>query len=89
MEKIDAPLNIIAKFITQNHVQKFESTIRESNISTPENAQEINQTDVKIHTVEDYQKLEINILLKHLTEMKLHILTQIKNGVFEDAKISR
>ena len=58
MEKIDAPLNIIAKFITQNHVQKFESTIRESNISTPENAQEINQTDVVIHTVEDYQKVK-------------------------------
>ena len=57
MEKIAAPLNIIANFITQNHAQKFESTIRESSIPTPENAQEINQVDVVIHTVEDYQKV--------------------------------
>ena len=53
MEKIAAPLNIIANFITQNHAQKFELTIRESSIPIPENAQEINQTDVVIHTVED------------------------------------
>ena len=57
MEKIAAPLKIIANFITQNHPQKFESTIRESSIPTPENAQEINQADVVIHTVEDYQKV--------------------------------
>ena len=57
MEKIDAPLNIIANFTSQNHAQKFEFTIRESSIPTPENAQEINQTDVVIYTVEDYQKV--------------------------------
>ena len=51
MEKIAAPLNIIANFINQNHAQKFESAIRESSISTPENAQVINQTDVVIHTI--------------------------------------
>ena len=57
MEKIDEPLNIIANFTSQNHAQKFESTIRESNIPTPENAQEINQTDLVIYTVEDYRKV--------------------------------
>ena len=57
MEKIAAPLNIIANFITQNHTQKFESTIRESSMLTSENAQEINQADGVIHTVKDYQNV--------------------------------
>ena len=61
MEKIAASLNIIASFITQNHIQKFQSIIRESSISTLENAQEINQTDVVIHRIEDYQKFRDKI----------------------------
>ena len=46
MEKIAALLSIIANFITQNHAQKFESTIRESSIPIPDNAQEINHANV-------------------------------------------
>ena len=80
MEKISAPLNIIANFITQNHAQKFESTIRESSIQTPENAQKINQADVVIHQLKTTKKLEINILSKHLSEMNWHILTQSQKG---------
>ena len=42
MNKIAAPLNIIANFITQNHVQKCMSAI-ENSISIPKNAQWITE----------------------------------------------
>ena len=41
MENIVAPLNIIANLIIQNYIPKFESEIRESSISSPENDQKL------------------------------------------------
>ena len=45
MNKIAAPLKIIANFITQNHAQKCTFTIKNS-ILTPQNAQEMTEFDV-------------------------------------------
>ena len=82
MEKIVAPLNIIANFITQNHAQKFETTIRESSITTPEISQEINQTDAVIHTVEDYQIVRDKYSFEAFVRNELaHLDSKSKRGI--------
>ena len=85
MEKIAAPLNIIANFITQNNAQKFESTIREYSIPTPENAQEINQADVVIHTVEDNQKVRYKYPFETFVRNELAYLDS--KSTTEDSKM--
>ena len=69
MKKIAAPLNIIANYIMKNQTPKLEALIIESNASILANDPEINQRDVVIHPVEEYQKTRENIHLRYFSEM--------------------
>ena len=69
MEKITAPLKIIANYIMKNRIPKLEAPIIENNASILANDPEINQRDVVIHTVEEYQKTRENIHLRYFSEM--------------------
>ena len=69
MEKITAPLNIIANYIMKNQIPKLEALIIKNNTSILANNLEINQRDVVIQTVEDYQKVRENIHLRYFSEM--------------------
>ena len=71
MEKLATPLNIITNFIRQNYVPKFNSIIWESNIWAQEKAQEINQIDVVIHTVEECHKVRDKYSFKIFNQNEL------------------
>ena len=55
MEKIAAPLNIIATYIMQNQMPKLEVPLIENIVPNPASNQDMPQSDVVIHTIEDYQ----------------------------------
>ena len=57
MEKIATPLNMIANYIMQNHLLKPEIPLIENEGQNSLDIQEIKQSDIVIHTVEDYQKV--------------------------------
>ena len=57
LEKIAIPLNIIANYIMQNQMPKPEIPLLDANESNSLNNSENKQSDVVIHTVEDYQKV--------------------------------
>ena len=57
MKKIVAPLNLIANYIMQNQIPKPEISPIENNEHNIANIHEINQSEVVVHIVEDYQKV--------------------------------
>ena len=57
MEKLATPLNIIANYIMQNQIPKSEIPFTEDKELKVADVPEIKQSDVVIHTVEDYQKV--------------------------------
>ena len=57
MEKIAAPLNLIANYIMQNQIPKPEFFSIGNNEQNIANIHEINQSEVVVHTIEDYQKV--------------------------------
>ena len=57
MEKLATPLNIIANYIMQNQIPKSENPFTEDKELKVADVPEIKQSDVVIHTVEDYQKV--------------------------------
>ena len=60
---------ILLQYIMKNQILKLESLIIENNASILANDPEINQRDVVIHTVEEYQKTRENIHLRYFSEM--------------------
>ena len=57
LEKIAIPLNIIANYIMQNQMPKPEIPLLDANEPNSLKNSENKQSDVVIHTVEDYQKV--------------------------------
>ena len=57
MKKIAALLNRIANYIMQNQIPRPEISPIENNEQNIANIHEINQSEVVVHTIEDYQKV--------------------------------
>ena len=69
MEKNSCTFEYYCKLYYENQIPKLEALIIENNASILANDPEINQRDVVIHTVEEYQKARENIHLRYFSEM--------------------
>ena len=72
MEKIAAPLNLIANYIMQNLIPKPENFPIENNEQNIANIHEINQSEVVVHTIEDYQKVRDKYPFETFIKSELH-----------------
>ena len=71
MKKIAAPLNLIANYIMQNQIPKPEISPIKNNEQNITNIHEINQSEVVIHTIEDYQKVRDKYLFETFIRSEL------------------